>query len=119
MISFKINYLRRAHIVLKLVQHKGGPKKMLIPSTLVLLIGVLSIAVLAATDWYLWGLNLTANPRQPRHPVPLTAFELIDLGLQRLIAVNQAVLPRAALETARANSAPVATNPDDGFKRVA
>lgn len=92
---------------------------MMIPSTSVLFIGVLLIAVLAATDWYLWGLNLAANPRQPRYPVPLSALELVDLGLQRLIAANQAVLPRAALETARANGTPAASNPDDGFKRVA
>jgi len=92
---------------------------MLIPSTSVLLVGILFIAVLAATDWYLWGLNLAVNPRQPRRPVPLTGLELVDLGLRRLIAANQAVLPRAAFATARANGAPLATNPDDGFKRVA
>jgi len=91
---------------------------MLIPSTSILLVGLLLIAVLAATDWYLWGLNLAVNPRQPRHPVPVTGLELLDLGLRRLIAANHAVLPRAALETARAG-APLATNPDDGFKRVA
>lgn len=92
---------------------------MLIPSSSVLFIGALLIAMLAATDWYIWGLNLATNPRQPRHPQPLTGLELIDLGLGRLIAANEAFLPRAAFETAQANDASLATNPDDGFKRVA
>jgi hypothetical protein len=92
---------------------------MLIPSIWVLVVGALLIAVLAATDWYVWGLNLQSNLRQPRHPQPLTGLELVDLALGRLIAVNQAVLPRAAYETGRANGAPLATNPDDGFRRVA
>jgi hypothetical protein len=92
---------------------------MLIPSTLVLFVGALLIAVLAASDWYIWGLNLVSNPRQPRHPQPLTGLELVDLALDRLIAVNEAVLPKAAFETARANSAPLAAEPDDVFKRVA
>jgi hypothetical protein len=92
---------------------------MLIPPTLVLFAGALSIAVLAATEWYVWGLNLASNPRQPRHPQPITGLELVDLALGRLIATNEAVLPKAALETARANSAPLTSDPDDGFKRVA
>jgi hypothetical protein len=92
---------------------------MLIPSTLVLMVGALMITMLAATDWYLWGLNMQTNPRQPRHPQPLTGLELVDLALGRLIAANEAVLPRAAFETAQANDASLATNPDDGFKRVA
>jgi hypothetical protein len=92
---------------------------MLIPSTSVLLAGALLIAVLAAFDWYVWGLNLASNPRQPRHAQPLTGLELVDLALGRLIVANQAVLPKAALERALANGAPLATDPDDGFKRVA
>lgn len=92
---------------------------MLIPSTLVLFVGALLIAVLAATDWYIWGLNLASNPRQRRHPLPLTGLELVDLALARLIAANEAVLPKAALEAVRSNGAPLTTDPDDGFKRVA
>ena len=92
---------------------------MLIPSTSVLFVGALVIATLVAADWYLWGLNLKTNPRQPRYPQPLTGLELLDLALGRLITTNQAVLPRAALETARVNGASLANNPDDGFKRVA
>lgn len=92
---------------------------MLIPSILVLFTGALLIAVLAAADWYVWGLNLASNPRQPRHPQPLTGLELVDLALARLIAAHEAILPKVALETARAKHAPVATDPDDGFKRVA
>jgi hypothetical protein len=91
---------------------------MLIPSSLVVLAGALSIAALAAMDWYVWGLNLTVNPRQPRRPQPLTGLELVDLGLGRLTAANQAVLPKAVLE-ARRGSRRLATDPDDGFKRVA
>jgi hypothetical protein len=92
---------------------------MLIPSTSVLSVATLLIAGLAAADWYLWGLNLRSDPRQPRRLQPLTGLELVDLALGRLIKANEAVLPRAAFETARAHGAPLATNPDDGFKRVA
>jgi hypothetical protein len=92
---------------------------MLMPSTLVLFMGALGIAVVAVADWFLWGLNLVTNPRQSRSPQPLTGLELVDLGLGRLIAFNRAVLPKAAFESAHANSAPIATDPDDGFKRVA
>ncbi len=92
---------------------------MLIPSTFVLLGGALLIAVLVAIDWYVWGLNLVSNPRQPRHVKPLTGLELADLGLSRLIAVNEAVLPKAVFESAQAKSAAVTTDPGDGFKRVA
>ena len=92
---------------------------MLIPSTLVLSIATLFIAVLAATDWYIWGLNSVSNPRQPRHPQPLTGLELVDLALNRLIAVNEAVLPKTAFERVQAKNIPSTTDPDDGFKRVA
>jgi len=92
---------------------------MLIPSTLVLSIAALFIVMLAATDWYIWGLNSVSNPRQPRHPQPLTGLELVDLALNRLIAANEAVLPRAAFERAQAKGMPTTTDPDDGFKRVA
>jgi hypothetical protein len=91
---------------------------MLTPSVFALSVAALMIAVLAATDWYIWGLNLANNPRQPRNPQPLSGVELVDLGLGRLIAANRAVLPKAAFETAHANSS-IAIDPDDGFKRVA
>jgi hypothetical protein len=92
---------------------------MLIPSTSVLLAGALLIAVLVALDWWLWGLNMVSDPRRPRDATPLTGLELIDLGLGRLIAANQAALPKAAFESAHAKSAPVTSGPGDGFKRVA
>ena len=90
---------------------------MLIPSSWALFGGLVLLGALAAMDWFIWSLNLAVHPRQPRHPVPLTGLELVDLGLRRLIAVNEAVLPRAAF--ARAKGRPLATDPDDGFKRVA
>jgi hypothetical protein len=92
---------------------------MLIPSILGLFVATLLIAVLAATDWFIWGLNLASNPRQPRRPQPLTGLELVDLALSRLIAVNEAVLPKVAFERAQANGTPLSTDPNDGFKRVA
>ncbi len=36
-----------------------------------------------------------------------------------LIDANKAVLPKAAFESAQAHGNPIATDPDDGFKRVA
>ncbi len=92
---------------------------MLIPSSSILIAGALATAMLAAIDWYLWGLNLAVNPRQPRRPQPLTGLELIDLGLARLVASNRAVLPKAAFEAGQGHSTPLAKDPDDGFKRVA
>jgi hypothetical protein len=92
---------------------------MLTPSTFVLFIGALVIAMLAATDWFVWGLNLAVDPRRPRRPQPLSGFELVDLGLGRLIAANRAALPKSAFGPVRPNAAPLVTNPDDGFKRVA
>ena len=93
---------------------------MLIPSTSGILAGALLIAVLMALDWYIWGLNLVSNPRQPRRsPLPLTGLELIDLGLGRLIAGNKAVLPKAAFEPSHQPGVPGTTDPGDGFKRVA
>jgi hypothetical protein len=92
----------------------GRLQQMLIPSTLIVTVGALLTAVLAAIDWYVWGLNLATDPRQPRRPQPLTGLELIDLGLGRLIAANEAVLPTAAFESAQAK-----TDPGDGFRRVA
>jgi hypothetical protein len=91
---------------------------MLIPSTFVIAVGALLTAVLAAIDWYVWGLNLATNPRQPRRPQPLTGLELLDLGLGRLIAANEAALPTAPFGS-RDRHAPASTDPGDGFKRVA
>ncbi len=92
---------------------------MLIPSTLGLVIAAVLIAVVAASDWYVWGLNSVSNPRQPRHPQPLTGLELVDLALGRLIDANKTVLPKAAFASAQAHGAQIANDPDDGFKRVA
>ncbi len=77
------------------------------------------MVALAVTDWYVWGLSTASNVRHSRHPQPLTGLELVDLALGRLVAANEAVLPEAAFKASRANHAPVATDPDDGFKRVA
>jgi hypothetical protein len=92
---------------------------MMIPSSLVLFAGALVTAVLAAADWYVWGLNLANDPRQARSPQPLSGLELVDLGLGRLIAVHQAVLPKAAFVTTPAGGMAAGNDPDDGFKRVA
>ncbi len=92
---------------------------MLIPSIWTIVAGVLALGVLAAADWFVWGLNVTTYPRHPRRPQPLTGLELIDLGLSRLIALQQAALPKTVLERARAANS-IATDPDDGgFKKVA
>jgi hypothetical protein len=90
---------------------------MLIPSTLALVVGALLTATIVAMDWFVWGLNLASDPRQPRHPQPLTGLELLDLGLSRLLSVSQATLPKAALEPALNHAS--GSDPDEGFKRVA
>jgi hypothetical protein len=92
---------------------------MLIPSTLFVVVGALFTATIAALDWYVWGLNLASDPRQPRNPQPLTGLELIDLGLSRLTSASRAALPKAAFDPVLGHHASATTNPDDGFKRVA
>jgi hypothetical protein len=92
---------------------------MLIPSAAILLGGALLTAVLVAIDWYVWGVNLGSNPRLRQYAWLLTGVELIDLGISRLLAANQVVLPTAAFESAQAKGVPISTDPDDGFKRVA
>jgi len=92
---------------------------MLIPSAAILLGGALLTAVLVAIDWYVWGVNLGSNPRLRQYAWLLTGVELVDLGISRLHVANQVVLPTAAFESAQAKGVTIATDPDDGFKRVA
>jgi hypothetical protein len=92
---------------------------MLIPSASIVLGGALLTAVLAAIDWYVWGVNLRSNPRLRQYAWLLTGVELVDLGINRLRAANQVVPPTAPFESAQAKGVPIATDPDDGFKRVA
>jgi hypothetical protein len=49
----------------------------------------------------------------------LTGVELIDLGINHMLAANQVVLPTASFESAQAKGVSIATDQDDGFKRVA
>jgi hypothetical protein len=92
---------------------------MLNPSLWMIAAGGLSLAILAVADWYVWRLNETTFPRHPRRPQPLTGLELIDLGLSRLIATQQAVLPRTVLKRTQVASPMVSHPDDDGFKKVA
>ena len=92
---------------------------MLIPSTFILVFGMVAVLGLAVIDWFVWGLNLATDPRAARHPKPLTGLELVDLALSRLTATQAAVLPKAAFESEAAHKTPLTTDPGDGFKRVA
>jgi hypothetical protein len=87
---------------------------MFIPSISILLGGALLTAVLAAIDWYVWGVNLGSNPRLRQYAWLPTGVELVDLGISRLLAAHQAVLPTASFESAQAKGVSIATDPDDG-----
>jgi hypothetical protein len=91
---------------------------MVFASTSVITFAIGITAVLMVANWFIWGLN---NPRDLRHPstvIPLKGKEIVELALRRLIAVNQAALPRNAA-TAEAPRCSACDNGDQGFKHVA
>jgi hypothetical protein len=91
---------------------------MVFASTSVITFAIGITAVLMIANWFIWGLN---NPRDLRHPstvTPLRGKEIVEMALRRLIAANEAVLPRNAA-TAQAPQRSVCDNGDNGFKHVA
>jgi hypothetical protein len=82
--------------------------------------GIGSLAALAALDWYVWGRMLVPTMRRPRTVQPLTAGELTEQFLDRMVMVNQEVLPQSVLATAQVEPVVADTSSDGhGFRKVA
>jgi hypothetical protein len=93
-------------------------KHMVFASTSVITFAIGITAVLMIANWFIWGLN---NPRDLRHPstvTPLKGKEIVEMALRRLVAANEAVLPRNTAAAA-APRVSASDNGDNGFKRVA
>jgi hypothetical protein len=91
---------------------------MFIPSISILAVGIGLAALLMAADWFVWGLTYSNRPIRGR-VTPVGLPELADGFLHRLIAVNESVLPCAALKAAHDKAAVAHGNDDGGFKHVA
>jgi hypothetical protein len=91
---------------------------MFIPSFSVLAVGIVLAALLMAADWFVWGLTY-ANRAHRGSVRPLGGAELADRFLHRLVAVNESVLPCAALYTPESKPDTARGDDDGGFKRVA
>jgi hypothetical protein len=93
---------------------------MFIPSISIIVLGLALAGILMAADWWVWGLTYSNPTRMSGRGTPLRASELVDGFLHRMIATNEAVLPKAALEAAHAKPA-VADDGHEGggFKHVA
>lgn len=93
---------------------------MLYPTITAIMFGIVFLAALAAIDWYVWGLTMVPSMRRPRTVQPLTAGEMTEKFLERMVAVNQEVLPQSVLASAEAAPVATDTNADGhGFKKVA
>ena len=93
---------------------------MIYPTIPVLISVAILTAALLAADWYVWGLTYATDFRQP-HPVkPQGTGELVERFLGRLIATNEAIVPRTEAQpvTVTASAAP-ADHDGHGFKKVA
>lgn len=91
---------------------------MIFASTSAIAFAIGITAVLMIANWFIWGLN---NPRDLRHPstvTPLKGKEIVEMALRRLVAANEAVLPRNSAAAA-APRLSASDNGDHGFKRVA
>ena len=91
---------------------------MFIPSISILAVGVALAALLMAADWFVWGLTYSNRSNRGR-VTPAGAPELADGFLHRLIAVNESVLPCAALKAVHDKPAASHGDDDGGFKHVA
>lgn len=93
---------------------------MFIPSLSIVVAAVAVTAILLVADWFVWGMTYATDFRLPRRIRPLGTVEIIDRALGRLIAANQAMLPKTVVESALAKAS-VASDERDGagFKKVA
>ena len=93
-------------------------RKMMFASTSTIAFATAITAVMMMANWFIWGLNNPRDLRKPSHVTPLSGKEILELALRRVIAANQAVLPRQVLSAGNE----VSTGRDDsdtGFKHVA
>lgn len=90
------------------------------PTISVLISVAILTAVLLAADWYVWGLTYATDFRQP-HPVkPRGTGALVERFLARLIAANEAIVPRTEAKPAEVAASGTSVDHDGhGFKKVA
>jgi hypothetical protein len=93
---------------------------MFMPSLSIVVAAVAVTAILLVADWFVWGMTYSTDFRLPRRIRPLGTVEIIDRALGRLIAANQAILPKAVIESAQVK-APMAPEESEGagFRKVA
>lgn len=93
---------------------------MFIPSLSIVVAAVTVTAILIVADWFVWGMTYATDFRLPRRIRPLGTVQIIDRALGRLIAANQAILPKAVIESAQAKAPVVAEEYEGaGFRKVA
>ena len=91
---------------------------MVYPTFMVLTFAAILAAVLLTADWYVWGLTYAADFRLPQSVKP--QGDLVERFLARLIATNEARVPRTATNPATVTAASVSAADDGhGFKKVA
>jgi hypothetical protein len=91
---------------------------MMIASTAVIAFGIGIGALLMAVNYMIWGLSNPRDLRQPSTVTPLRGKEIVELALRRLVAAEEAVVPRTAVARSAHQSTASGAH-DDGFKRVA
>jgi len=93
---------------------------MFIPSLSIVVAAVAVTAILMVADWFVWGMTYATDFRLPRRVRPVGTVEIIDRALSRLIAANQAVLPKSVIESMQAK-APLTGEEHEaaGFRKVA
>jgi hypothetical protein len=93
-------------------------KNMMFASTAVVAFSIGIGALLMVANYMLWGLNNPRDLRRSSNVTPLGGREIVELALRRLVAAENAMVPRRpVLSSASQASADEAH--DGGFKRVA
>lgn len=93
---------------------------MFIPSLSIVVAAVAVTAILMVADWFVWGMTYATDFRLPRRVRPLGTIDMVDRALGRLIEANQAVLPKAVIESMEAKAQLTAEEHEAaGFRKVA
>ncbi|HJU28786.1 MAG TPA: hypothetical protein VJ718_06425 [Candidatus Binataceae bacterium] len=91
---------------------------MFTPSYSILALGIALAALLMVADWFVWGLTYT-NRKHRGRTIPGSLSDLADGFLNRLVEVNESVLPCAALKALHEKRSAGHGDDDGGFKHVA
>jgi hypothetical protein len=107
-----------AQTVLRLDSESGRLKEMLYPTMTAMVLGILFVAAIAAVDWYVWSAAGVASFRRPVKARPLTARDLFNKFLGRVVEANAEVLP-ASVMAREADASAAKDDNGNGFKKVA